>query len=149
MQIDQSDPGYCPKPFSSITRERTVFTQMNRSFAMKLGIAGKWGGRLLALLLFLFWGAFFVEHLTEWFLRAPGGYPPPRLWISQVLHLVMLIGLAMMLRWDKLGTLVMVIGTAAFFATIHFHHFPFIALINLLPVCGFGVYWMARDQSGK
>ena len=35
-----------------------------------------WTGRLLALGLFLFWGAFFVEHLKQWFLHPVNGFPP-------------------------------------------------------------------------
>jgi len=56
----------------------------------------------------------------------------------------MLAGLAMMLRWDKLGALVTAIGTVAFFAGIGFHGFPSIALINLVPIGCFGIYWLAE-----
>ena len=63
----------------------------------------RWLGRGLALLLFLFWGAFFVEHLAEWFSHPQAAPPPLRAWVAQGLHLVMLIGLALMLRGTGSG----------------------------------------------
>ncbi len=108
------------------------------------GVAAKWTGRATAALLLAFWGMFFVEHLSEWFLRADGRYPPLSVWWPMGFHFLMLVGLALMLKWDKAGTLVMVIGTAAFFGTIpHWNRFPWIALLNLAPVVFFGFYWLA------
>ncbi len=106
--------------------------------------AGKWGGRLTALLLLLFWGMFFVEHLSEWFLRGDGRYPPAWVSVHELFHFVMLAGLAMMLKWEKAGALVMIIATVAFFGGIGFHGFPWIALINLAPVGCFGIAWLAE-----
>jgi Zn-dependent protease len=105
-----------------------------------IAVACRWLGRTLALLLFLFWGAFFLEHLSEW-LHGPQRAPPLWVWVSQVLHLGMLVGLALMLRWDRLGALVTALGTTAFFASIGMHRFPWIALLNLLPIAGFAVAW--------
>jgi hypothetical protein len=104
----------------------------------------KWAGRVTALLLFLFWGAFFIEHLSEWFLRGGGQYPPPRVWVGQALHFVILAGLALMLKWDRLGTMVMLAGTIAFLSWIRMPTFPIFSLINLVPVACFTVYWLAR-----
>jgi len=104
---------------------------------------GRWSGRATALLLLLFWGAFFVEHLTEWFLRADGRYPPAWVWGQQFCHFVMLVGLGMMVRWEKLGAVVLLVATVAFFAGIHPNTFPWIALINLVPIGCFGIYWLA------
>lgn len=111
------------------------------------GATGKWAGRLTALLLLLFWGMFFVEHLSEWFLRGDGRYPPAWVWVQQGFHFVMLVGLGMMFKWDKLGAVVTVIGTTAFFAGIGFHTFPFIALINLVPIACFAVYWLTKERA--
>ena len=107
----------------------------------RVAVAFRWLGRTLALLLLLFWGAFFLGHLSEWFLNAQGPLPPTRVWISQVLHLGMLVGLALMLRWDRLGAIVTALGTMAFFASIGMHSFPFIALLNLLPIACFTASW--------
>jgi hypothetical protein len=108
------------------------------------GVASKWTGRATAALLLAFWGMFFAEHLSEWFLRADGRYPPLSVWWPMGLHFLMLVGLALMLRWDKAGTVVLVIATTAFFGMIMgWRRFPWIALLNLAPVLFFGFYWLA------
>jgi hypothetical protein len=104
-------------------------------------VAFRWLGRTLALLLVLFWGAFFLEHVAEWFGNLQGPLPPARVWIGQVLHLGMLAGLVLMLWREWLGAIVTVLTTAAFFASIGMHGFPYIALINLLPIACFAVSW--------
>jgi hypothetical protein len=96
---------------------------------------------MLALLLVLSWGAFFLEHLSEWFWNAHGALPPARVWVSQVLDLGMPVGLALMLWRDRLGALVPAPATTAFFASIGVHRLPRIALLNLLPIAGFAVAW--------
>jgi hypothetical protein len=53
----------------------------------------------------------------------------------------MLVGLALMLRWDRLGAVVTALGTTAFFASIGVYRFPWIALLNLLPIGGCAVAW--------
>jgi hypothetical protein len=104
----------------------------------------KWAGRVAALLVFLLWGAFFVEHLSEWFRGIGGHYPPPWVWVSQAFHFVILAGLAMMLKWDRLGTIIMIIGTAGFVASVGDLAVLKPMLINLVPVACFSVYWLAR-----
>ena len=122
---------------STCRRRRWTMARTRRDV---IAVAFRWLGRMLALLLFLFWGAFFLEHLSEWFL-GPQGAPPLRVWVGQGLHLVMLVGLVLMLRWDGLGAVVTAVGTTAFFAAIVFRGVPWIALINLLPIACFVVAW--------
>jgi hypothetical protein len=74
-----------------------------------------WAARLLSLSLSLLWGAFFVEHMWEWFLHPAQGFPPPWVWGQQLAHLVMLIGLLMLVRWELAGSIVAILGTVAFF----------------------------------
>jgi hypothetical protein len=112
-----------------------------------VAVAFRWLGRTLALLLLLLWGFFFLEHLSEWFRHIPGAVPPARVWVGQILHLGMLVGLALMLRWDRLGAVVTTLGTTAFFASIGYHGFPFIALFNLLPIACFTVCWSLHPPS--
>jgi hypothetical protein len=101
-----------------------------------------WLGRALAVLLCLFWGAFFVEHLAEWFVPGqPGGWPPPSVWAAQAFHFVMLAGLALMAWRAKPGAVLTVLGTALFFATIGMARFPTIALVNLLPLLALATSW--------
>ena len=99
----------------------------------------KWIARITAILLFLFWGGFFLEHLVEWFFESEKGLPPIRVWISMAAHFIMMTGLLIMVRWIKTGILTMVISTITFFLIIDFNGFPYIALINLLPVLFFAL----------
>ncbi len=109
---------------------------------MRVALIFLWIARIFALLIFLFWGAFFCEHLFEWFLHSKDGLPPVSVWFSMVLHLVMLIGLVIMLKWDRLGAFITILGTVAFFLSIGYHGFPFIAMINILPILSLSIYWL-------
>ena len=105
-----------------------------------------WTGRGLSLLLFLLWGAFFVEHMGGGFIGPKQAYPPPRVWVAQALHGAILVGLLMMLRWDRLGTLVMVASTVAFFSLIGMNRFPWVALVNVAPLPFFCIYWWSSGR---
>ncbi len=72
-----------------------------------------WSARVLAVMVFLFWGAFFLEHLSwffkpvaEWppIFKPAAEWPPARVWLLQLAHLAMLIGLLVLLRWELAGT---------------------------------------------
>ena len=109
----------------------------------------KWIGLTISVLLFLFWGAFFLSHLFEWFLNSERESPPMPIWISMAFHQVMLIGLAITIKWDKLGVLITLIGTIAFFSSIGYRGFPYIALLNGVPLIFLGMYWLisvSRDD---
>ena len=114
---------------------------------MTIGKVGLWAGRVTAVLLFLFWGAFFVEHTKEWLLRSDGKLPPLWVLVQYGFHFLMLVGLAAMLKWDRVGALVLTVSTFAFFGFIGLRGFPWIALINLIPLVCFGVYWIAGRGS--
>ena len=57
-----------------------------------------WTARILALGLFLLWGAFFLEHVKEWFMH-PGQESPP-IWVGSrnLAHLAILLGLVALLE---------------------------------------------------
>lgn len=97
-------------------------------------------GRLLSVLLLLFWGAFFVEHLTEWFIPH-GTKVPGWVWVAQGFHLLMLVGLGVMSWREKPGAVIMALGTVLFFSSIGLHRFPLIALLNVLPLLAFAASW--------
>jgi len=99
-----------------------------------IALISGWLARPFALLLCLFWGAFFLEHLQEWFLNRGGVFPPSKVWIGQVLHLAMIVGLAILVFRPILGSVVTIAGTASFFAWIGVNRFPYVALLNLLPI---------------
>jgi hypothetical protein len=92
-----------------------------------------WLGRVLAVLVFLFWGAFFVEHLTEWFARPLSNPPPVQVWLGQALHFLMLAGLILALRWERLGGAVVAVA-GLLFLTRAGANFPMFYGLTLLPV---------------
>ena len=100
----------------------------------------KWLGRVSACLLLLLWGAFFVEHVYEWFIK-PEVLPPVKVWFGMLLHFIMLVGLAMLVKWERVGLVVATIGTAAFFFVIGYgsSNFPIILLINMIPIALIGI----------
>lgn len=99
-----------------------------------LAVASEWAGRGFRLPLFLFWGAFLVEHLGEWFLVGGTAWPPLWVWWVQVHHFGMLVALAAMTVWAWPGAFTTAAATAVFLATIGLRGFPFIALVNLRPL---------------
>jgi hypothetical protein len=75
----------------------------------------RWIARLSAAVLFLFWGGFFVEHLTEWFIAPLPRTPPPAVWLAQLLHFLILAGLVIGWRWELAGGLLVIAASVLFF----------------------------------
>ncbi len=73
----------------------------------------RWTARLLGLLVFLFWGAFFVEHLA-WFAH-PSKLPPAAVFFGQTLHFLMLAGLILAWKWEIPGALLVLATSFIFF----------------------------------
>lgn len=103
-----------------------------------------WLGRGLAVLLALFWGAFFVEHLAEWFSGAGGKYPPPWVWVAQFGHLLMVVGPALMLWRAGIGSAVLAVGTIVFLGVIGSSSLAWVALVNLVPIAVLAAAWWMR-----
>ena len=99
-------------------------------------------GLSISAILFLFWGAFFLSHLFEWFLNTAKGLPPVSVWINMFFNLLMLIGLAMTIKWHKIGVIITLFGTIAFFTSIGYGGFPYIALLNVIPLFFLGMHRM-------
>ena len=103
---------------------------------------GRWFARGAALLLFLFWGAFFVEHLA-WFVH-PAEFPPPYVVFLHLLHLTMLVGLLLGWRWERLGAVVVLGGALGFFSQAAGPNFPTYFAITAVPaVLWLGCSWFA------
>ena len=83
-----------------------------------------WIGKILALMLFLLFGAFFVEHMSEWFLGSAKELPPVWVWVAQGFQLFLLLGYLSVFKWPCFGSVLIVAAALAFFITIH--------VINLL-----------------
>jgi hypothetical protein len=113
-----------------------------------------WSARLLALGLFLLWGAFFVEHMQEWFMHPAKGFPPPWVWAGQLAHLVLLVGLLMLIRWQLAGAVVTILGAVAFFGGLIVmtgagsKSLPLVLflVVTLLPALLSLACWCARHQ---
>jgi hypothetical protein len=74
-----------------------------------------WTGRVLALGLFLFWGAFFVEHLQQGFLHSVKELPPVWVWLAHLAHLTFLVGLVALWRWQVTGSILTILGSLSYF----------------------------------
>jgi hypothetical protein len=68
--------------------------------------------------LFLFWGAFFVEHLGEWFLHPLNGLPPVSVGLRQAARLAFLIGLVALWRWHVADSILTILGSVGFFGSL-------------------------------
>ncbi|MBA3974880.1 MAG: hypothetical protein C0504_11765 [Candidatus Solibacter sp.] len=100
-----------------------------------------WAARAACLVLTLLWGAFFVEHIKEWFIDPKGVWPPPSVWFFQAFHGLMLAGFLVALKWDRIGMALVLAASVAFFGLLGLNRFPWFALVNLIPAALFGVYW--------
>ena len=89
----------------------------------------RWIARLLAAVLFVFWGAFFVEHVREWFIRPLPQSPPPSVWVGQFLHALILVGLLAGFKWERVGGLMIIIASTLFLAD----KAPWFIPITILP----------------
>lgn len=112
-----------------------------------LSIIFRWLGRALAVLLLLFWGAFFVEHVNEWYVKPQGAYPPLWVLVGMVFHFGILAGLLVSLRWARLGTALTLAATVGFGSVIAWHtRPPALLLINLIPAACFALGWLVHRR---
>jgi hypothetical protein len=108
-------------------------------------LAARWAGRVTAGVLFLMAGAFFLEHMQEWFLRGDGQYPSAWVWVKQVFHLGVLVGLAMTWRWEKAGSVVLAVSAVGFFAGLGWQPLA-IGLVCVTPVAFYAAAWMLERR---
>jgi hypothetical protein len=74
-----------------------------------------WTARILALGMFMIWGAFFLDHVKEWFMHPLQASPPMWVWLAQLAHLAILVGLVALWRWPIGGSLVTILASLVFF----------------------------------
>lgn len=94
----------------------------------------RWLARALVLAVFLLWGAFFVEHTREWFVVPFPQFPPLKVWLGQALHLLLLAGLLVSLRWPRVGGVWVAVAAFAFFFDKAGSRFPVFFGMTVLPV---------------
>jgi len=105
----------------------------------------RWVARILGIILFLVWGAFFVEHLA-WFSRYPD-IPPARIVFQQCMHLALLVGYVLAFRWELTGSMVIIGSAAVFFGMIGTTGALTLFLVSVAPGALFlFTWWKSREQ---
>lgn len=123
-----------------------MLCRVMKANSMSVVVTGiRWLGRLLALGVFLLWGAFFVEHAQEWVIAPSPNLPPLEVCVGQALHLLLLVGLLVSLRWPRIGSVWVIVAAFAFFHGKTGSRFPVFFGLTILPVlllllCG----WLDR-----
>lgn len=106
----------------------------------------RWIARLLGACMFLLWGSFFIHHM-EWFMH-PDRWPPPKVFLFQFLHLVMLLALLAAWRWELIGSIAIVLSAVAFFSLAGGPNaVPFILITSSPAILWF--YCIRRTRSGS
>ncbi len=96
--------------------------------------------RILSLLLFLLWCAFFIEHLS-WFSTESLNTPPVRIWLAQGAHLLLLVGYLVSLKWERVGSVLIAVNAVLFFGyAAGMNAVPFI-IVSLFPVMLYAYCW--------
>ena len=104
----------------------------------------RWTARILAATFFLFWGAFFVEHLVEWFSR--GGPKPLRIALLQAMHFVLLAGFVLAWKYELAGALTIAVAGVAFFSQVAGPRFLMFTVPTLVPALLFAwTWWKGRS----
>jgi hypothetical protein len=89
----------------------------------------RWLARLLGLGLFLFWGAFFVEHTVDWFGHPLREMPPWHVTLRHTLHFLLLVGLLIAWKWEGIGGGMIVLLTVLFFVGVNAPQFIPITIV--------------------
>jgi hypothetical protein len=111
-----------------------------------VGVA-RWAARISAVALVLFWGSFFVAHLS-WFAN-PHQLPPPWVFLVVGLHFLMLVGLLVGWKWEVAGALLALASAVPFFAVAAGRNFPWFALVTAVPsVLWLYCAWRERGRRG-
>jgi len=102
----------------------------------------------MSLALFFLWGAFFVEHLT-WFFVEINNNPPIQIWLAQVSHLFLLIGYLISVKWERLGSVFIVVNAVLFFGfAAGVNAIPFI-IVSVFPVLIYAFCWKKEQRVMK
>jgi len=96
----------------------SLLRDMNQNAKNLVALTGIWAARALVMGVFLLWGAFFVEHMQEWFVVPRPQSPPFKVYVFQSLHLLLLLGLLASLRWARVGLAWVTIAACAFFLPV-------------------------------
>lgn len=74
----------------------------------------RWSTIMTSIILFFFWGSFFVDHLNEWYIQ-PSGYPPMYVTMSMLAHGLLLISYIIILWKPKIGAILIAFAAILYF----------------------------------
>jgi hypothetical protein len=94
--------------------------------------------------LFISWGASFVEHLREWFVRPFPQTPPLSVWFAQFLHMLDLVGLVAGFFWEFAGGTLVIVASVLFF----WDKAPIYIPLTILPGILYLICWY-RDRAAQ
>lgn len=103
----------------------------------------RWAARIASILLFALWGAFFIEHVS-WFIAQPR--PPLFVWLFQLLHLLLLLGFVVALRWEVAGSLLIIGSALVFFALTAGANFLLFFAVTIIPAVLFLFCWWQEHR---
>lgn len=87
---------------------------MTKVFKSLPNVNGRVIAKAMSIVLFLFWGSFFIEHVS-WFASVPSKVPPLTVWLLTLLHFLLLVSYIISLRWERSGCAGIVICSTLFF----------------------------------
>jgi hypothetical protein len=108
----------------------------NIAFSLKLVL---WSAQTLSLLLFLFWGAFFIEHLQ--FFTNVNDKPAFIVYLITVFHFMLLVSYIFAMWKHFAGSVMMIIFALAFFVFTAGQMFLPFFLISAIPAGFYLYYW--------
>jgi len=91
----------------------------------------RWTARILTIPIFLFWGAFFLEHMS-WFSN-PSHLPPWHVFLTVGFHGLILVGLALSWKWEIPGSVITIVAAALFFAKAAGPNFIIFTALTSIP----------------
>jgi hypothetical protein len=107
---------------------------MNQNLKNLAVTVARGAARLLVVGVALLWGAFFVAHTAEWFIKPFPQLPPLKVCVFQALHLLLLAGLLVSLRWPRIGLVWVAVSALVFFLPVKGANYPLFAGLTILPV---------------
>jgi hypothetical protein len=103
--------------------------------------------RLMSLVLFVQWGALFMEHLPWFFPSNP--VPPAYVWAGQAIHLALLVCYILGFWKEKLASAGMVLFSFIFFVMIIARPGSFVFfLLSSLPAGLYALCWLIKRKQG-
>lgn len=106
----------------------------------------RWMARTLSGLIFLFWLGFFIEHIQQWFVAPWPRTPPTIVWVNQLLHFLILAGLVIGWKWERVGGVLVIVASVLFL----FDKAPLLILPTILPgILFLYCWWRERGLHGS